>query len=220
MHDVRLRIAAVFLLSFLSFLTLEGALAALIWWLFFGAKPTLTKISWKTLLLAVLLLAFVPAFVMIFASTSSPLGYGVRMTVIVLLAFWFGALRSDGEFLDLSVWALGNRTGFELGVTAELSMQALSGVADDFYNQRTALKIKEQKLSVKTLLGVSSGLLVLSLSRAENLGNLLARRGYVFGGSYVPKFLTKRDDYLQFGSAAILFCSIFILSCVGYTLII
>jgi energy-coupling factor transport system permease protein len=204
MTDIRFRLAVILLLSFLAFSSLPGAAAAAVWWLIFGAKQTLGKKPWKLLLGTVFFTAAVPSLVTALSGGGGAISYAVRMAVIVLLAFWFGSCRKPGEFLDLFVWAFGNRTGFDLGLAAELSIQALYGISDDFSRQKTALAIKGQALSVKTLPGLAAGLLFLSLSRAGNAGTVLARRGYTSGGTYIPAFSPAKTGCAGFCSALLL----------------
>ncbi|MDV0443251.1 hypothetical protein [Methanorbis rubei] len=194
MSDARLRLASVIILSLAAFSGIFGAALAFLWWLIFCSRETFAKVSWKIVLPVSIIAAGFPGLVLMLTGSSDGVTYAAKILVILLLAFWFGAARKSGEFLDLGVWSLGNKIGFDLGLVAELSMQFLAGIADDLSHMKTALAIKEQKLNRKTAPSLALGLLLLSLARAKNVGSLLARRGYTSGGTYTPVFVTTTAD--------------------------
>ncbi len=197
MSDIRFRIAAVVILSLIAFSGILGTALVFIWWLIFCSRETFTTLSWKQVLPASILAAAFPGLVLTLTGSDSGIIYAAKILVILLLAFWVGAARKPGEFLDLGVWALGNRTGFDIGLVAELSMQFLSGVSEDLFHMKNALTIKEQKLSIRNIPSLALGLLLLSLARAKNVGSLLARRGYYSGGTYIPSFSPTLTDNAQ-----------------------
>lgn len=201
MSDIRFRIISAAILSLVAFSSAAGAAVVFLWWLAFCARDTCAHVSWKLFLPVAFLAAGFPGLILILTGSSGGLLYAAKIFVLLLLAFWLGAVRRPGEFLDLGVWALGSRIGFDLGLTAELSLQFLAGISEDFTHMKTALAIKGTKLSARTLAGLSAGLLILSLSRAKHTGDLLARRGYQSGGTHRPDFSPKALDYLQFSLA-------------------
>ncbi|MDV0440859.1 hypothetical protein McpAg1_00360 [Methanocorpusculaceae archaeon Ag1] len=197
MSDARIRLVSVIVLSLVAFSGIFGAALALLWWLVFCSRETFAKISWKLVLPVSILTAGFPGLVLTLTGSGDGFIYAAKIFALLLLAFWVGAARKSGEFLDLGVWAFGNRLGFDLGLTAELSMQFLAGIADDFSHMKTALTIKEQKLNTKTVPSLMLGVLLLSLARAKNVGSLLARRGYISGGTYIPSFSHARADNVK-----------------------
>lgn len=197
MGDIRFRLATAAVLSLTAFSGPAGTLVAGVWWIMFGARETFAQVSWKQVLPVSLLAAGFSGLVLILTGSDSGMEYTAKIFIILLIAFWVGAARKPGEFLDLGVWALGNRIGFDLGLVAELSMQFFAGVSDDLARMRTALRIKDQKLSMQTISSFSLGVLLLSLARAKNVGSLLARRGYHSGGTYTPSFSPGISAYLQ-----------------------
>ena len=56
------------------------------------------------------------------------LSYFTRMTVIVLIGMWIFSEQKSGEFLSIGVWLFGNRSGFEIGMIAEMGMQSFVSV--------------------------------------------------------------------------------------------
>lgn len=220
MSDVRIRLAAVVILSLIAFTGLSGTILAALWWIVFCARETFATVSWKLFVSVAVLAAGFPGFILSLTGGGGLL-YAAKIFVILLFAFWLGAAQKPGEFLCLGVWALGRKTGFDLGLAADLSMQFLSGIEDDLAHMKTALRIKGQKLSAATMPPLAAGLLLLSLARAKNVGSLLARRGYHAGGTYLPEFSPDRCDLLRLGSAGV--CAavtvFFLLSPVSATLL-
>jgi energy-coupling factor transport system permease protein len=122
------------------------------------------------------------------------LSYFCRMTVIILIGMWVFGEQQSGEFLTISVWLFGTRTGFELGMIAEMGIQSLSSVTADLDRIRIAEKIKGMQWGVHSL--VPAGLVLVhgALSRAEDSAELLAVRGYRSGGTLCPEFVTGPID--------------------------
>ena len=202
MSDIRIRLAVVLLLSLTAFTGVAGIAGTALFWIVFCARETFTHVSWKLIVPVAGLAAGVPGLILSLTGGEGVL-YAAKIFGILLLAFWFGAAQKPGEFLDLGVWALGRKTGFDLGLAAELSMQFLSGISEDLTHMKAALRIKGQTLSRRTLPALAAGLLLLSLSRAKQVGSLLARRGYRAGGTYTPVFATAGRDILMLCSAGI-----------------
>lgn len=202
MSDVRIRLIVVILLSLAAFIGGLGTLLAAVCWIFFCAKETFTRVSWKFFVPVTVLTAGFPGLVLSLTGGEGGM-YAAKIFVILCFAFWLGAAQKPGEFLDLGVWALGRKTGFDLGLTAELSLQFLAGISDDLAHMKHALRIKEQKLSVTTLPPLATGLLLFSLARVNHVGAHLARRGYRTGGTYVPVFAPSGTDILMLCSSGV-----------------
>lgn len=194
MNDIRFRLLSVLILSVTAFLGVLPSAMVFLWWVIFGAKNTFKRFSWKTLLLTLALAAGFPSLVLFF--TGGDVFYGAKISVIVLIAFWFASEYKADDFMNLFVRLFGKKFGFNLGLSAEFSMTALEYIKDDFTHMRDALKIKGKKLSVKTAPQLAFCLLVLSIKRAETSSLILARRGYVSGGTFEPEFFTKISDCL------------------------
>jgi len=191
------------LLSVLSFVSLFGAAAVFCWWIVFGAKTTFAKNSWKVVIPVSIFVGLFPSVVLYF--TGGDVFYGAKIFVLVLLAFWFSASLLSGELMSFFVWVFGQGSGFDLGMAAEFSVQAISEIREDFLHMWSALRIKGQKFSVLAIPSLAAGLLILSLRRAGVQSSLLARRGYISGGTYVPVFSPAVFDFLMLGSAVFLY---------------
>lgn len=203
MSDIRLRLLTLVLLSVLSFVNLFGAAAVFCWWLVFGAKTTFAKNSWKVVVPVSIFVGLFPSVVLYF--TGGDFLYGAKIFVLVLLAFWFSASLLPGELMSFFVWMFGQGSGFDLGMAAEFSVQAISEIREDFGRMRSALRIKGQKFSVMLIPSLAAGLLILSLRRAGVQSSLLARRGYCSGGTFVPFFSPGVYDVLLLGTAVFLY---------------
>ena len=206
--DIRFRLLTLVLLSVLSFVSVFGAVVVFCWWIFFAAKTTFAKESWKVVILTSTLMGLIPSIVLYLSG--GDVFYGAKIFVLVLLAFWFSASLLPDEFMSFFVWLCGKRVGFDLGIVAEFSIQALSEIKYDFFHMKSALKIKEQKFSIFAVPTLSMGLLVLSLRRSSFQSSILARRGYTSGGTYVPVFFPTMYDYLMPLTAVILFAVLLI----------
>jgi energy-coupling factor transport system permease protein len=191
MQDPRIRIAAAAILSVSAFISLHGAVLAFLWWLVVTPHLHLAK---KIRLVVPLLLvtAFFSLVLEIFSGNG--LSYFIRMTVIILLGMWLYGEQKPGEFLATSVWLLGDRTGFDLGLVAEMGMQSLSGIRADMSRIRVAEKIKGLRFGVRSLIPGGVILVHGALARAEDSAELLAIRGYRSGGTVCPEFLTRPQD--------------------------
>jgi energy-coupling factor transport system permease protein len=191
MQDPRIRIGVSALLSFSAFTSVHGAIAVLLWWLVF--TPRLRIIRRIGPAVGLLALIFTLAVLLqLFYGTG--ISYGIRMGVILLVGMWLYSEQKPGEFLEVGVWSLGRRTGFELGMIAELAMQALDTLLSDIERIRTAWTIKQVPPAVGNLVPAGSVLVHGALLRAEDMAELLAVRGYRSGGTLCPAFITTRMD--------------------------
>ena len=193
MQDPRIRIAAAAILSAAAFISLQGALAAFLWWLVFTPRAALGK-RIPGILSIILVIAFFSIVLEI--ADGGGLSYFIRMVVILLIGMWIYDEQESGEFLAMGVWLFGKRTGFEIGMTAEMGIQSLVSVAADLERIRMAEKIKGVQWGVHSL--VPAGLILVhgALVRAEDSAELLAVRGYRFGGTMCPKFLTSTSEII------------------------
>ena len=191
MQDPRIRIAAAAVLSLAAFMSLHGAAAVFLWWLVFTPCLQLAK-----RIRLVLSLIFMIAFfsLVLELSDGGGISYFTRMIVIVLIGMWIFSEQKSGEFLSIGVWLFGNRAGFELGMVAEMGMQSLVSVATDLDRIRMAEKIKGMQWEVRSLVPVGLVLVHGALVRAEDTAELLAIRGYQYGGTVCPKFFTQSMD--------------------------
>jgi len=199
MQDVRIRIAAAALLTLAAVVSLQGAFWGFLWWLVFTPRFGALK---RTGMVAGTVIVIALAALLITCSGGDGLSYLIRMIVILLIGVWLYSGQEAGEFLYLGVWLLGNRTGFELGMIAEMGMQMAESLATDLDRFRMAIAIKGQRWGVKTL--VPAGLVLVSdaLSRAQDTAELMAVRGFSCGGSLCPKFTYGARDLVP-GMAAI-----------------
>ena len=162
MTDIRIRLIVVILLSLSAFTGVLGTLLAAACWIVFCAEETFSHNSWKLFMPSAVLAAGFPGLILYLSGGDGGI-YAAKIFVIFCLAFWLGVSHKPGEFLDLGVWALGRKTGFDLGLSAELTMQYLSGISDDLSHMKSALRIKGERLTRKTIPPLATGLLLLSL---------------------------------------------------------
>jgi len=190
---VRMRIGIATLLTLVSFFGVPGAMGVFVWWLLF--TPRLQEIK-RIRMVAGTILMIALAALFISAGGGDGLSYLVRMIVIILIGVWLFSEQKTGEFLHLGVWLLGNRTGFEMGMIAEMGMQMAESLAADLDRIHMAMMIKGQKWGVKTL--VPAGLILVSdaLVRASDTAELMAVRGFYRGGSFCPQFTHRRYDLI------------------------
>ncbi|HJK75604.1 MAG TPA: hypothetical protein O0X59_04280 [Methanocorpusculum sp.] len=209
MTDIRIRLIVVILLSLSAFTGVLGTLLAAACWIVFCAEETFSHNSWKLFMPSAVLAAGFPGLILYLSGGDGGI-YAAKIFVIFCLAFWLGVSHKPGEFLDLGVWALGRKTGFDLGLSAELTMQYLSGISDDLSHMKSALRIKGERPPRKPTPPLATGLLLLSLSRSGRIGAYLARRGYHTGGTYLPHFPTTKTDILMLCTAGV--CAAAVLS--------
>ncbi len=191
MQDPRIRIAAAAILSLAAFLSLHGAAAVFFWWLVFTPRLQLAK---KIRLVFSLILMTAFFSLVMGLSGGNGLSYFVRMTVIIFIGMWIFSEQKSGEFLAIGVWLFGNRAGFDLGMVAEMGMQSLVSVTADLDRIRMAEKIKGLQWGVRSLIPAGLVLVRGALTRAEDTAELLAVRGYQYGGTLCPKFFTHTAD--------------------------
>lgn len=199
MQDVRMRIGTAALLTLVAFFSVPGAVGVFVWWLVF--TPRLQEIK-RIRIIAGTILMIALAALFISAGGGDGISYLVRMIAIILIGVWLYSEQEKGEFLHLGVWLLGNRTGFEIGMIAEMGMQMAESLTGDLDRIHMAMKIKGQTWSAKTL--VPAGLILVNdaLVRAQDTAELMAVRGYCNGGLLCPKFTHRRFDLIP-GLAAI-----------------
>ena len=191
MQDPRIRIAAAAFLSIAAFISLQGAAAAFLWWLVFTPRLQLVK-SIRLVFSLIVMIAFFSLVLELFGGGG--LSYFLRMTVIVLIGMWLFSEQKSGEFLSIGVWLFGDRAGFELGMVAEMGMQSLVSVTADLDRIRLAEKIKGLQWEVHSLVPAGLVLVHNALARAEDTAELLAVRGYQYGGTLCPTFFTRPGD--------------------------
>jgi hypothetical protein len=195
MQDARLRVAAALLLSLAAFTSVAGAIGALIWWILFTPRisslPRLRVVGW--------LFGLVAAISGItWLCGGDGLSYFIRMGAILLIAGWAYTERHSGELLDVAVWLFGTGRGFDIGLVAEMGVQAVAQVEEDITAIRQAMKLKGLRWGIGALLPLGSTLIYLQLRRAEEQAKILAVRGYRGGGSLSPIFRTSKTDGIAF----------------------
>jgi energy-coupling factor transport system permease protein len=200
MQDVRMRIGTATLLTFVAFFSVPGAAGVFVWWLVF--TPRLQEIKRIRIVTGTILMIALAAL-FISAGGGDGLSYLVRMIVIILIGVWLFSEQNTGEFLHLGVWLLGNRTGFEMGMIAEMGMQMAESLAADLDRIHMAMMIKGQTWGAKTL--VPAGLILVSdaLLRAQDTAELMAVRGFYYGGTLCPKFMYRRYDLIPVMAAIV-----------------
>jgi hypothetical protein len=199
MQDVRVRVISTLLLSVATFISIPGAIAALAWWFAAGGVSTVKTSRYALIFIGI---AGLVSF-LVEISGGGGLSYFIRMSVILLIAFWAFAHQAPGEFMDLTVWVAGNTWGFELGLVAEITLQAINAIREDIERIKVALTLKGMRTGIRQLLPAASVLIITHLSRAEDQADLLVVRGYRRGGSWCPAFPKNTRD-LAGGIGAIL----------------
>jgi hypothetical protein len=202
MQDARLRVAAALLLSLAAFTSVAGAIGALIWWILF--TPRISSLPRPRVV--VLLFGFVAAISGITALCGGDgLSYFIRMSAIILIAGWAYHERHSGELLDVSVWLFGTGWGFDIGLVAEMGVQAVAQIEEDITAIRQAMNLKGIRWGIRTLFPLGSTLIFMQLRRAEDQAKILAVRGYRGGGSLSPIFRTSITDGIAFLFAIFIF---------------
>ena len=193
MQDVRLRTGVAVLLSLTAFFSLFGAIAAGCWCLVFARHLSLEKHGRLFLALALFVGFF--AVVLSVSGGDGP-SYFIRMMAIILIGVWVYSEQKKGEFLRLGVWLFGERAGFELGLVADMGMQAMDMLVFDFHAIRLAEKLKQRPISANRIVSMGIVLVNNALRRADDTAELLAVRGYRNGGSLCPVIETTRRDII------------------------
>jgi energy-coupling factor transport system permease protein len=187
MQDPRIRLLAACLLSAAAFISMIGAVAAVAWWLVFTSR--LRCIRHRMAVLAAGVLFCVVALV-IYLSGGDGVSYLIRMTAILLIGTWLYADSVLGDFPALGTWLLGPKTGFELGMTAGMAVQAADELGNDFARIRLASAQKQVLWGIRSAISGGRVLVCDALMRADEMAELLAVRGYRKGGTCCPRFRT------------------------------
>lgn len=193
MQDIRLRAGAAALLSLAAFTSVTGAVLVFIWWLFFS-RPVQVLKKMRMVIPAIILIAFFGLFLEF--TGGGGFSYWLRMTVIILIGAWVYSGYRQGEFLKLGTWLFGKKTGFDLGMVAEMGMQSLELMVSDFSRIRQAQELKGTHWGISSLVPAGSILIHGALRRADETAELMAVRGYTRGGSCCPVFETPVRDIL------------------------
>jgi len=191
--DPRLMLASAAMLSLAAFISIWGALFALVWWLVF--TPQFRMLEDKPAVTVMMLFLAVVAMLTAM-SGGNGLSYFFRMIVILLIGAWLYTSRQEGDFLAVSVWFLGVGAGFELGMIAELGLQMADGLFEDSTRIHTALKIKGQQWGIHTIMPAGNLIVYDALQRADDAAELLVVRGYRNGGTFCPVFHPRRWDVI------------------------
>jgi energy-coupling factor transport system permease protein len=199
MQDIRLRTGTAALLSLAAFTSIWGAAVVFIWWLLFSRPLQLLR-TMRRVIPAILLIVFFGS-VLEFTGGGG-ISYCLRMIVIILIGVWVYTGYRQGEFLRLWVWLLGKKTGFDLGMTAEIGMQSLDLMVSDFSRIRQAQELKGNNWGLWSIVPSGSILIHGALRRADETAEVMAVRGYTYGGSYCPEFETPMKDIIA-GIAAL-----------------
>lgn len=202
MQDVRLRTGAAILLSAAAFLSLAAAIAAAAWCLLVAHRLSLRQ-QGRLFFSLGLIVGFFAIVLQLTGGDGA--SYFIRMMVIVLIGAWVYSEQEKGEFLRLWVWLLGERAGFELGLIADMGMQAMDLLVADFQKIRLAGTLKRQPLTAGRMAPAGIVLVTNALRRADETSELLAVRGYTGGGTLCPVFTATTGDILAFLGAACIF---------------
>jgi energy-coupling factor transport system permease protein len=206
MQDPRIRVLAGAGLSVAAFTSIEGAAAALVWWFIFAPLRQIVKKT-RTIIPLIIIIAFFSLLLELGGGMGR--GYFIRMMVVLLIGMWIYTEQQPGDFLGLSVWLFGRRTGFDLGLLAEMGMEALAFLQADIERIRMAERLKGMQWGLHTL--VPAGLVLLhgALIRAQDTTELLAVRGFRGGGSCCPVFTPSYKDLFAGLLAACAICFAF-----------
>lgn len=204
MHDPRIRLFGTVLLTISSFISIWGALLSVLWW-FVTTKRTTSFQSFRSLALVFMLP--VMASGAIYLSGGDGLSYLIRIGAVILIASWAYSERYQGEFLDVSVWLLGERIGFDIGLIGEMSLASAEVMSDDVRRILIALNQKNQCLSLQTIPPIIFSFLIRQLLLSQQKAAILALRGYEGGGTLCPRFMTPFTDIVA-GAATILILTV------------
>ncbi len=191
MQDARIRLLATVMLSVAAFLSIFAAVLVFIWWLV--CTPGIRVLRKSRYGLLIILFSGIIS-VLIWFSGGDGLSYFIRMAVILLIAFWVFHDRSPGEFMDLPVWLFGKKSGFDIGLAAEMSIQSIEFIADEITRLRFAFRLKPVKPGMETIIPAAGMLIHTQMKRADDQADLLSMRGYVSGGTVCPAFRRGRGD--------------------------
>jgi hypothetical protein len=205
MQDPRLRLFSIMFLSCATFLSIQGAVLSFLWMFLYpaGMKGAARSSAFWFLLLLTGIVSVVTIL-----SAGNGISYFIRMSVIFLLAFTVYRGWTPGEFLDLSVWLFGKKTGFDIGLAIEMSLQGLKEASGDWSRMLLALKLKGTRPGFRAVPILGFLLIQVRLMRARDQADLLVTRGYVAGGNLCPEFRAEKKDII----ASILAIVVFILA--------
>ncbi len=203
--DIRLRLLTLCVLSIVSFTAPAGAALTFVWWLVFAAKKTVAAVSLRKIIgICILICLFPSVIIMISSGTlSAGLIYGFQISVLLLLALWFGTTYQPGEFCSFFVWLFGNGIGFDMGLAADFAASQLTELKTDAAGFMRSLRLKGKKLTARTFASFAFCIFMLALRRADLSSRLLARRGYTGGGTFCPLFDVEKSDIIRAAAAAI-----------------
>jgi hypothetical protein len=207
MQDPRLRLLSTLALSIAAYMSLAAAIAAAVWWVAFTSRT-------RSLSHARAVAAFMGVLAVVALATELTAGGGIsyliRMGVIVLIAAWSYSEWRSGDFLDVATWSFGKKAGFELGLVAEMGMQSLQVISEDYSRIRTSFRLKGARWGIKTLIPAVSLLIHVVLLRAEDQSHLLSIRGYRRGGTLCPSFQSAALEKIAAGVAILIVFASFV----------
>jgi len=201
MQDSRLKVFSTLILSLSAFFGIFSAVFVFLWWLLFSKRqrslPSVKLFSGFFIITA--------AVSLLMEARGLPgSSYFIRMTVILLIAGWAYTEISSADMLNVMTWALGNKTGFELGLIAGISLNRIKQISDDYSKAKMAFSIKNPEFQWKEFIPVIGNILIWSLKESSEQAKILALRGYTRGGSMTPSFnKSKKDIIPAFFSIAI-----------------
>jgi energy-coupling factor transport system permease protein len=184
-QNPKIRMISAAVLSVAAFVSINGAVATFLWWLLFVPKERLLP----------RLHLVIPAFVMVgiagilsYITAGAGFVYVVKMAAILLIGIWLYAEQRPGEFLNVCVSLLGNKFGFDLGLTGEMALNSLKSAEQEIAQVQRALAIKGIPWGVRSIIPVGRIIVKSQITRAEVQSALLAVRGYSGGGLVCPKY--------------------------------
>lgn len=204
MQDPRIRLGGMLLLSLAAFISIPGAVLTILWWIFCTRRTTSFQ---NARVIALVFMVPVIAALATILSGGDGLSYLTRITAVLLIASWAYSERYPGEFLDVSVWLFGRRTGFDIGLIGEMSLSSAEVLVDELRRTRIALSQKGQRLSPGMLSPVVTSLLIRQFRLARERACILTLRGYQGGGSLCPVFVTPYPDIAS-GALCVLIFSV------------
>jgi len=201
MQDARLRIFSTFLLSCAAFSSVAGAVLVFVWWTIFAReKRNLPRRRTAGIIFGTL--ALVAVFTTFVGGDGA--GYFLRLSVVMLIAFWAFGGGAGEELFDVAVWAFGDRWGFDIGLAADMALGSLARIEDDIILTRHAIAMKGTKGPVSSLVPLGVSVVLVQIRRAGCQAKTLAVRGYHSGGTYVPRFNRGKEDFVAFFSSILI----------------
>lgn len=215
MQDQRVIICSIILLSLASYTSVTGAAGSLVWLAAFApVRSVITR--WKRYLPIIAGVAIVSCIMAV--TGGDGLGYGIRLTVVTIVGCCAWAMIRSSDPLGVPVWLLGNRLGFDLGMSAALVLSGISVSGCDLHRGMQAVRFKTRRPGPWELASLLCMVIERAVVRTEEQARVLALRGYRGGGSYCPAFTTTPVDiialtlvFLVFILAFLPFSDVFIL---------